>query len=480
MMTMETMITFVVYLIFLIGVGIYFYKKTESAEDYLIGGRGMGSWVTALSAQASDMSGWLLMGLPGAVYSSGMSQIWVVVGLAVGTYLNWRYIAPKLRVQTEETQTMTLPNFLSEKLGDKTGTIRIFSAVIVLFFFTVYSASGLVASGKLFESILGIDYKVAVLIGVGTIVFYTFMGGYLACCWTDFFQGSLMFLAILVVPGLAYVKGGGMAEIHMAAQANEISLSIFKSGNIGTLAIISSLAWGLGYFGQPHILSRFMSVKGLKELAQARKIAMVWVIISLMGAMAIGITGIAVFKDIAEIGGDSERVFIYMITKLFNPWVGGILLAAILSAIMSTIDSQLLVSSSTLSEDFYKFIKKNATEKEIMWTGRFGIIIISAIATIMAMNPSTKILAMVSYAWGGFGGVFGPAIIATLYIKSLNWKSVFSGMLAGTIILILWKTIGYGAYLYEIVPAFAINGVIILITEKYFFGAKKSSKVTCN
>ncbi|MDP0493789.1 MAG: sodium/proline symporter PutP [Fusobacterium sp. JB021] len=480
MMTMETMITFVVYLIFLVGVGIYFYKKTESAEDYLIGGRGMGSWVTALSAQASDMSGWLLMGLPGAVYSSGMSQIWVVVGLAVGTYLNWRYVAPKLRVQTEETKTMTLPNFLSEKLGDKTGTIRIFSAAIVLFFFTVYSASGLVASGKLFESILGIDYKVAVLIGVGTIVFYTFMGGYLACCWTDFFQGSLMFLAILVVPGLAYVKGGGMAEIQMAAQAKEISLSVFKSGNIGTLAIISSLAWGLGYFGQPHILSRFMSVKGLKELAQARKIAMVWVIISLMGAMAIGITGIAVFKDIAEIGGDSERVFIYMITKLFNPWVGGILLAAILSAIMSTIDSQLLVSSSTLSEDFYKFIKKNATEKEIMWTGRFGIIIISAIATVMAMNPSTKILAMVSYAWGGFGGVFGPAIIATLYVKGLNWRSVFSGMLIGTITLILWKTIGYGAYLYEIVPAFAINAIVITITEKYLFGVKKDSKVTCN
>ena len=479
-MTRETMITFVVYLIFLVGVGIYFYRKTESAEDYLIGGRGMGSWVTALSAQASDMSGWLLMGLPGAVYSAGMSQIWVVIGLGVGTYLNWKYVAPKLRVQTEETQTMTLPNFLSKKLDDKTGTIRIYSAIIVLFFFTIYAASGLVASGKLFESILGIDYKVAVFIGVGTIVFYTFMGGYLACCWTDFFQGSLMFLAILIVPGFAYIKGGGVAEIQMAAQARDISLNIFESGNIGTLAIISSLAWGLGYFGQPHILSRFMSVKGLKELTQARKIAMIWVIISLAGAMAIGITGMAVFKDVSQIGGDSEKVFIYMITKLFNPWIGGILLAAILSAIMSTIDSQLLVSSSTLSEDFYKFIKKDATEKEIMWTGRFGIVIISAIATLMAMNPSTKILAMVSYAWGGFGGVFGPAVIATLYIKNLNWRSVFVGMLVGTITLILWKTVGYGAYLYELVPAFAINGIVIGISEKYFFKVELDGKVTCN
>lgn len=476
MMTVETMITFVVYLVFLIGVGIYFYRKTKSAEDYLIGGRGMGSWVTALSAQASDMSGWLLMGLPGAVYLSGIFQIWIIIGLVVGTYLNWKYIAPKLRIQTEKTKTMTIPSFLSEKLEDNTGTIRIFSAIIILFFFTIYSASGLVASGKLFESILGIDYKVAVLIGVGTIVFYTFMGGYLACCWTDFFQGSLMFLAIIIVPWVAYFKGGGIEEIQAAAYAREISLNILKSGNIGILSVISSLAWGLGYFGQPHILSRFMSVKSLKELGKARKIAMVWVVISLIGALAIGITGIALFKNIKQIGGDSERVFIYMIIDLFNPWVGGILLAAILSAIMSTIDSQLLVSSSTLSEDFYKFIKKNVTEKEVMWTGRLGIIIVSVIATVMAMNPSAKILAMVSYAWGGFGGVFGPAIIATLYLKKLNWKSVFLGMLSATIVIITWKLIGYGEYLYEIIPAFLINSFTIVICQKYYFVFRKKSR----
>lgn len=476
MMTVETMITFVVYLIFLIGVGIYFYRKTKSAEDYLIGGRGMGSWVTALSAQASDMSGWLLMGLPGAVYLSGVFQVWIIIGLVLGTYLNWKYIAPKLRIQTEKTKTMTIPSFLSKKLGDDTGTIRIFSAVIILFFFTIYSASGLVASGKLFESILGINYKVAVLIGVGTIVFYTFMGGYLACCWTDFFQGSLMFLAIIIVPGVAYFKGGGIEEIQAAAYAREISLNILKSGNIGIFSVISSLAWGLGYFGQPHILSRFMSVKSLKELGKARKIAMVWVIISLIGALAIGITGIALFKNIKQIGGDSERVFIYMIIDLFNPWIGGILLAAILSAIMSTIDSQLLVSSSTLSEDFYKFIKKDATEKEVMWTGRLGIIIVSVIATVMAMNPSAKILAMVSYAWGGFGGVFGPAIIATLYLKKLNWESVFLGMLSATIVIISWKLIGYGEYLYEIIPAFLINSLTIVICQKYYFAFRKKSR----
>ena len=462
----ETLITFVIYLIFLMGVGVYFYKKTETAEDYVLGGRGMGSWVTALSAQASDMSGWLLMGLPGAVYMTGMSQTWTAIGLTLGTYLNWKILAPKLRVQTEETDTMTLPNFLSKKLKDDTGTIRIFSAIVILFFFTVYSSSGLVAAGKLFASILGIDYKIAVIIGVGTIVFYTFMGGYLACCWTDFFQGTLMFLAILVVPVMAYFTSGGMESIAYQAQIRDISLSILHGSKIGTMGIISALAWGLGYFGQPHILVRFMSVKNLEELNKARQIAMAWVLISLAGAVAIGITGIGLFTDISQIGGDSEKIFIYMISKLFNPWVGGILLAAILSAIMSTIDSQLLVSASTLSEDFYRYIKKDATEKQVMWTGRIGIIAISLVATIIAMDTNSHILSMVSYAWAGFGGAFGPAILMTLYCKNLNWRSVFTGMLVGVAVIILWKISGLSNYLYEILPAFVMNGLVVYAYEK--------------
>ena len=385
----ETLITFVIYLLFLIGVGIYFYKKTQNSEDYIIGGRGLGSWVTALSAQASDMSGWLLMGLPGAVYLSGMSQFWVIVGLGVGTYLNWKFVAGKLRTQTEETDTMTLPNFLSKKLGDNKGYIRTFSAIVILFFFTIYSASGLVAAGKLFESILGIDYRVAVLIGGTTVVLYTFMGGYLACCWTDFFQGALMFFAIVMVPTIAFFKGGGVDGISTAMAAKDISFKIFNhGGKVEILAIISSVAWGFGYFGQPHILSRFMSVKSLKELAKARKIAMIWVIISLIGAIAVGITGIAIFTSLDSVGGDAEKIFIYMINKLFNPWVSGIFLAAILSAIMSTIDSQLLVSASTLTEDFYKYIKKDASEKELLWTGRIGILLISVIAYVLALNPN--------------------------------------------------------------------------------------------
>ena len=474
MAKIETLITFGIYLIFLMGVGVYFYKRTQSSEDYIIGGRGLGSWVTALSAQASDMSGWLLMGLPGAVYISGMSQIWVIVGLALGTYLNWKFVAAKLRTQTEETDTMTIPNFLSRKLGDEKGYIRTFSAVVILFFFTIYSASGLVAAGKLFESILGIDYKLAVLIGGFTIIFYTFMGGYLACCWTDFFQGALMFFAILVVPAVAYFHGGRIEGIESAMAAKNITLKIFNGGGKAEiLAMISSIAWGLGYFGQPHILVRFMSVKSVKELVKARRIAMIWVLISLVGAIAVGITGIAVFKSVSELGGDSEKVFIYLIAKLFNPWIGGVLLAAILSAIMSTIDSQLLVSSSTLTEDFYNYIKKDVSEKEKIWTGRICIIIISAIAYAIALNPSAKVLSMVAYAWAGFGGVFGPAVLMTLYSKSLNWKSVFCGMIVGTVTIILWKQFGYGEYLYEIIPAFLLNGAVIYTGEKFFFAKKE-------
>lgn len=478
MAKIETLVTFGIYLIFLMGVGVYFYKRTQSSEDYIIGGRGLGSWVTALSAQASDMSGWLLMGLPGAVYLSGMSQIWIIVGLALGTYLNWKFVAAKLRVQTEETDTMTLPNFLSRKLGDNKGYIRIFSAVVILFFFTIYSASGLVAAGKLFESILGIDYRTAVIIGGFTIIFYTFMGGYLACCWTDFFQGGLMFFAIIVVPAVAYFHGGEMQGIETAMKAKDISLRIFNGGGQAEiLAMISSLAWGLGYFGQPHILVRFISVKSVKELVKARHIAMIWVVISLVGAIAVGITGIAVFPSVSELGGDAEKVFIYLISKLFNPWFGGVLLAAILSAIMSTIDSQLLVSSSTLTEDFYRYIKKDATEKEKIWTGRICIIIIAAIAYVLAMNPNAKVLSMVAYAWAGFGGVFGPAVLTTLYFKNINWKSVFAGMITGTVTIILWKYLGYGDYLYEIIPAFVFNGAVTFSAEKIFFTAKKSSLV---
>ena len=466
---METFITFGIYLVFLIGIGVYFYYKTDSHESYVLGDRGVGYWVTALSAQASDMSGWSLLGLPGAVYLSGLTEIWVVIGLASGTYLNWKFVAPALRVQTEEYNSLTIPSFISKKLDDKKGYIRTFSAIVILFFFTIYSASGLVASGKLFDSLLGIDYKWGVIIGGGTIIIYTFLGGYLAGVWTDFFQGALMFFAIIVVPVGAYFNAGGIDGISAAMDAREISLNIFRYAKVLSFpVIISGLGWGLGYFGQPHFIVRFMSIDSADELWKSRIVAMIWVIISLLGAIAVGVTGIGVFSNVSEMGGDAEKVFIFLIDKLFNPWLAGILYAAILSAIMSTISSQLLVSSNTLTEDFYRHIvKREKTNKEMIWLGRWCVMVIFVIASYLAMNPDSKVLEMVSYAWAGFGGVFSPVVLFTLYKKDLSWKSVLVSMIIATATVIIWKETGLGKTIYEIVPSFIVNCICIYLFEKF-------------
>ena len=466
---METFITFGIYLVFLIGIGVYFYYKTDSHESYVLGDRGVGYWVTALSAQASDMSGWLLLGLPGAVYLSGLTEIWVVIGLASGTYLNWKFVAPALRVQTEEYNSLTIPSFISKKLDDKKGYIRTFSAIVILFFFTIYSASGLVASGKLFDSLLGIDYKWGVIIGGGTIIIYTFLGGYLAGVWTDFFQGALMFFAIIMVPVGAYFNAGGIDGISAAMDAREISLNIFRYAKVLSFpVIISGLGWGLGYFGQPHIIVRFMSIDSADELWKSRIVAMIWVIISLLGAIAVGVTGIGVFSNVSEMGGDAEKVFIFLIDKLFNPWIAGILYAAILSAIMSTISSQLLVSSNTLTEDFYRHIvKREKTNKEMIWLGRWCVMVIFVIASYLSMNPDSKVLEMVSYAWAGFGGVFSPVVLFTLYKKDLSWKSVLVSMAIATATVIIWKETGLGKTIYEIVPSFIVNCICIYLFEKF-------------
>jgi sodium/proline symporter len=459
-----TITSFSVYLIFLMGIGVYFYKKTASLEDYLIGGRAMGSWVTALSAQASDMSGWLLMGLPGAVYLGGISQAWIAIGLFIGTVLNWKYVAARLRVYTEKTNSMTLPSFFEKRFGDSTGLLRIISAAIILLFFTIYSASGLVASGKLFESLFNIEYKLAVIFGGLALVSYTFLGGFMAVSWTDFFQGILMFFAITIVPTIAYGEIGGMGSIIEMTAENGVSLSLMPEG-FTFAAVISAAAWGLGYFGQPHILARFMGIDTIKKVASARKIAVIWVAISLTAAVFVGIIAVPMFPNIA----DSEKVFIEMIAEIFNPWIGGILLAAILSAIMSTIDSQLLVSSSTLTEDFYnKIVSREASESEKMWAGRAFVIIIAVIAFILALNPNNSVLGLVSYAWAGLGAAFGPVVLFALFSRKTSWRSVLTGMLLGTITLIYWKESGLGSTLYEIVPGFLVNVIVIMIGNKIY------------
>ena len=425
----------------------------------------MGSWVTALSAQASDMSGWLLMGLPGAIYLAGTGKIWIAVGLFIGTVLNWMLVSARLRVYTQKTNAITLPCFFEARFKDPTGLLRIVSAIIILIFFAIYASSGLVATGLLFESTFGVQYHVAVVIGGFVIIAYTFLGGFMAVCWTDLLQGSLMVLAIVAVPILTYHRAGGIEAISEAMALKNISPALLPEARTLPMAlcmIVSSMAWGLGYFGQPHILVRFMSIKSVDKLGKSMTIAIVWVLLSLSGAVFVGFIGIAMYDNLS--GGQEEKVFIYMIRDLFNPWFGGILLAAIFSAIMSTIDSQLLVSSSALSEDFYcKAIKKQASQREIVLVGRLCVIIISVIALVMAMDRDNTILGIVSYAWGGFGAAFGPLVLFALFSRKTSWQSALAGMVTGTVVLVLWKQIGLSEKMYEIVPGFAANCLTIVL-----------------
>ena len=381
----------------------------------------------------------------------------------LGTVLNWKLVSGRLRVYTQKTDTITLPCFFEQRFGDPTGLLRVVSAIIILIFFTIYASSGLMATGKLFESTFGIQYRTAVIVGGGIIIAYTFLGGFLAVCWTDLFQGSLMVLALVIVPAVAYMRVGDIDAVKGAIDLKEL---LPAKGIAGPIAIISAMAWGLGYFGQPHILARFMSVKSVRKLPESMTIAIIWVFLSLTGAVIIGFVGIGMFENLAVEEGEHEKVFIYMIGEVMHPWLAGIMLAAILSAIMSTIDSQLLVSSSALTEDFYrKAIKKNATEKEIILVGRICVIIISVIALILALRPSDTILGIVAYAWGGFGAAFGPLILFALFSRNTSWQSALAGMVMGTVVLVVWKQVGLGEYMYEIVPGFTANCLTILLVN---------------
>jgi len=468
-MPSPTLVTFVAYFVLLLGIGGYFYFKSSSIEYYLLGGRGMGPWVTALSAQASDMSGWLLMGLPGAIYLSGMGEAWIAIGLFIGTVLNWKLVSARLRVYTQKTNAITLPCFFEARFRDPTGLLRIVSAIIILVFFTIYASSGLKAAGLLFESTFSVKYHNAVIIGGLVIIAYTFLGGFLAVCWTDLLQGALMVFAIVIVPALTYHTVGGAEAIKSAMAARDISASLIpKGGELTILTIISTMAWGLGYFGQPHILVRFMSAKSVGKLRKSVLIAIVWVFLSLGGAVAVGLIGIAKIKGLAD--GEEEKVFIYMIQDLFDPWFGGILLAAIFSAIMSTIDSQLLVSSSALSEDFYlKVISKKASEKEIVWMGRACVVVSSTAALIIALVSDDTILKIVKFAWAGLGAAFGPLVLFALFSRKTSWQSALAGMVTGTVVLVLWKIIGLDGRMYEIVPGFAANCLAILLVNLFIW-----------
>lgn len=485
--TVAILIAFTCYLLLMIVIGVVCMRKTGSASDYFLGGRGLTGPIAALSAQASDMSGWLLMGLPGSVYALGTGQAWIAIGLGLGTVINWLVIAKPLRAYTiVANNSLTLPEFFGNRYQDKKKILLGVSSVIICIFFLVYTASALASGGKLFNAVFGIDYHVAMIIGAVVILLYTFMGGFLAVCTTDFVQGMLMLIGLLVVPIIAWgFVGGDFANLLAQSGVNsEHYMSLFYNGDhpITVTEILSNLAWGLGYCGMPHILIRFMAIKNEKELKKSSVIAIVWVVISLTFAVVIGIVGRAfLFPKIlgAEGAASTESVFIEMITKVFTeylplPFIGGIFICGILAAIMSTADSQLLVCSSAVSTDIYKdILKPDADDKKVLQVGRITTLVVAVIAAFIAWDPNSSIMGLVSDAWAGLGAAFGPLVVMSLFWKRTNLPGAVAGLVSGAATVLVWdylplvggQTLSAATGLYSLLVGFIISLACIVIVS---------------
>jgi len=458
----------------MLGIGLYAFKKsTDDVSGFMLGGRSLSPSVAALSAGASDMSGWMLMGLPGAMYVSGMSSLWIAVGLVIGAFLNYLIVAPRLRTYTEvANDSITLPDFFENRFNDKSRLLRVVSSVVIVVFFTLYTSSGIVAGGKLFESSFGLNYDIGLYVTAGVVVAYTFFGGFLALSLTDFVQGCIMFVALVLVPVVTINEVGGISEVQASvSNINPELLNIFSG--VSLISIISAMAWGLGYFGQPHIIVRFMAIRSVKEMPIARRIGMSWMIVAIVGAMATGFAGIAYVAKTGMKLDDAETIFILLSQILFNPLIAGFLLAAILAAIMSTISSQLLVTSSSLTEDFYKtFLHKDATDKQQVLVGRFSVFLVALVAIYLAYDRNSTILTLVSNAWAGFGAAFGPVIIGSLYWKKMTRNGALAGMITGAATVLLWIYLPFtingqslSSLMYEIVPGFVLCSMVIYIVS---------------
>lgn len=461
------MVSLAIYMAGMLYIGYWSYKKTSDLSDYMLGGRGLGPAVTALSAGASDMSGWMLMGLPGAMYATGLSSVWIAIGLLIGAYANYLIIAPRLRTYTEvANDSITIPDFLENRFKDRTKILRFVSAIVILVFFTFYASAGLVSGGRLFENSFNLDYKIGLFVTVGVVVAYTLFGGFLAVSWTDFVQGCIMFIALVLVPIVAFTDVGGVTEtFNTIKQVDASHLDMFKGTTI--LGIISFLAWGLGYFGQPHIIVRFMAITSIKDLKTSRRIGIGWMTISIIGAMLTGLIGIAYYAKNNATLQDPEMVFVTFSNILFHPYITGFLLSAILASIMSSISSQLLVISSAVTEDFYKTLfRRNASDKELVFIGRLSVLVVAMIAVVLAYHPSDTILTLVGYAWAGFGSAFGPAILLSLYWKRTNKWGVLAGMIVGAVVVIAWVQIpSLKAIMYEMVPGFFCSLLTVIVVS---------------
>ncbi|MEH7110519.1 sodium/proline symporter PutP [Bacillus sp. JJ1764] len=464
------MVSIGIYLAMMLFIGWYSYRKTSNLTDYMLGGRSLGPAVTALSAGAADMSGWLLMGLPGGIYVTGLADAWIAIGLTIGAYLNWLLVAPRLRSYTQvANDSITIPSFLENRFKDNTKLLRIVSGIVILTFFTFYVSSGMVSGAVFFQSSFGTSYLTGLYIVGGVVVAYTLFGGFLAVSYTDFIQGLMMLIALLLVPAIGIFKTGGPVETFNTIRAIDPTILDFFKGTT-FLGVVSAMAWGLGYFGQPHIIVRFMAITTVKETKSARRIGMGWMIFSLIGTIFTGFIGLAFFHNNADYKLDNpEAVFISLSQIFFHPLFAGFALAAILAAIMSTISSQLIVTSSALVEDLYKaVVNKEAKDKQLVFLGRMAVLLVAVVAAALAFRQNNTILSLVAYAWAGFGASFGPVILLSLFWKKMNHWGALYGMIVGAVTVILWKNfdlgkVFFGESLYEIVPGFLLNLVVAVV-----------------
>ena len=457
-------IVFVVYLLFMLGIGVFFFVRSKGGSDktYFLGGRQMGPWVSALSAGASDMSAWVLMGLPASIYAAGIGQAWIAIGLGIGYTISWLVEAPRLRRFTiAADDSITIPQYLTNRFLSKSKALQIICAVIFLVAYTVYAASSIKACGTLFNTVIGMDPTLAMYLAALIIIGYTFLGGFSAVCWTDFFQGMLMLAALLIAPifALALIQGGQAATTM--AELPEGYWNLFSNWK----DVVSGLGWGLGYFGMPHIIVRFMSLRSDKDLKKSAKIGISWTVLILIFSVASGCIGHLLMGDLA----DSSTVFIQMVRFLFPALISGILLSAILAAAMSTADSQLLASASAFASDVYKPVirKGKASEKEMLWAGRFVVLIIAIIAVLIASNPNSgTIMGLVENAWGVFGAAFGPAIMLSLFWKRFTFEGAVAGIVVGAVVDIAWLAFLGSTGIYEIIPGFVCGLIAAVIASK--------------
>ena len=463
-----TTTTFIVYIFAMIVIGLYAARSTSSLKDYVLGGRSLGKVITGLSAGASDMSGWLLMGLPGALYVAGISQAWIAIGLTIGSWCNWKFVAARLRSFTQNaSDALTLPDYFSARFKDKMRITAVISAFVILIFFVVYCASGMVSGARLFEQTFGLDYQNALLIGAVSTILYVCIGGFLAVSWTDAVQATLMIFALVITPVIIIADVGSISEANALVAAKGPDMANILKGTT-FIGLISLAGWGLGYMGQPHILVRFMAASTVRGMGGARRISIAWMIFCLLGAVMVGYYGVAFAAKHPDISVDNpEQIFIIVTQTLFTPWLAGILLSAILAAVMSTLSCQLLVSSTTLTADFYhRLIRKSASQTELVWVGRIMLLLVAAVAYIIAMDPNSGILKLVSYAWAGFGASFGPTVLISVFWKKMTLPGAVFGMISGAVTVIVWEYFNFFD-LYSLVPGFIISCIVIFVVSLF-------------